>query len=129
MLFAISCFYRKLLKINNLIWEMVGVEPEISVENTQLTDSENASNSSNARITKPSVQITYKDFPELHNFQAPPALAQHAEVLCNIYTSIKRRWTSAYYYRLKRSPWNRPADLKWSNPAQDSMSVEEEQGC
>lgn len=64
-----------------------GVEPDIGVENTQLTDSENASNSSNATIAKSSVQITYKDFPELQNFQASPALAQHAEVLFYIYTS------------------------------------------
>ena len=68
-----------------------GVEPDIGVENTQLTDSENASNSSNATIAKSSVQITYKDFPELQNFQASPALAQHAEMLFNVYTSIMRR--------------------------------------
>jgi hypothetical protein len=43
-------------------------EPAISIENTQLTDSENASNSSNATIAKSSVQIAYKDFPELRNF-------------------------------------------------------------
>jgi hypothetical protein len=41
--------------------EAAGVEPDISVENTQLTDSGNASNSSNATITKSSVQIAYKD--------------------------------------------------------------------
>ena len=71
-----------------LMVEAAGVEPDIGVENTQLIDSENASNSSNATIAKSSVQITYKDFPELQNFQASPALAQHAEVLFNTYTSI-----------------------------------------
>ena len=71
--------------------EAAGVEPDISVENTQLTDSGNTSNSSNATIAKSSVQITYKDLPELQNFQAPPTLAQHAEVLFYIYTSIMCR--------------------------------------
>ena len=61
--------------------EVAGIEPDISNENAQLIDSENASNSSNATIAKSYVQITYKDFPELQNFQASPALAQHAEVL------------------------------------------------
>ena len=74
--------------------EAAGVESEISIENTQLTDSENASNSSNATIAKSSVQIAYKDFPELQNFQASSAHAQHAEVLFNIYTSIVCSWTS-----------------------------------
>jgi hypothetical protein len=72
--------------------EAAGVEPDISVENTQLTDSENASISENATISKSSVQITYKDFPELQNFQASPALAQHAEVLSHLYTSIVLKW-------------------------------------
>ena len=66
--------------------EAAGVEPGTSVENAQLTDSENASNSSNASIAKSSVQITYKDLPELQDFQASPALAQHAKVLFTIYT-------------------------------------------
>jgi hypothetical protein len=35
--------------------EAAGVEPDISIENTQLTDSGNASNSSNATIAKSSV--------------------------------------------------------------------------
>lgn len=86
--------------------EAAGVEPEISVENTQLTDSENASIAENATISKSSVQITYKDFPELQNFQASPALAQHAEVLFNIYTSIGCRGHSPHYDHLKRLLWN-----------------------
>ena len=68
--------------------EAAGVEPDISVENTQLTDSGNVSIAENATISKSSVQITYKDFPELQNFQASPALAQHAEVLYHLYTSM-----------------------------------------
>jgi hypothetical protein len=74
--------------------EAAGVEPDIGVENTQLTDSENASIAENATISKSSVQITYKDFPELQNFQASSAHAQHAEVLFTIYTSIVCSWTS-----------------------------------
>ena len=43
MLFAyFALFQCKLLKINKLIVEAAGVEPAICVENTQLTDSENA---------------------------------------------------------------------------------------
>jgi len=71
--------------------EAAGVEPDISVENTQLTDSGNASFSWNTMISKSSVQITYKDFPELQNFQTSPALAQHAEVFFYIYTSLTSR--------------------------------------
>ena len=86
--------------------EAAGVEPAISVENTQLTDSENASNSSNATIAKSSVQITYKDFPELQNFQASPTLAQHAEVLFYIYTSGTATNASAVSDHLGRtSSW------------------------
>jgi hypothetical protein len=71
--------------------EAAGVEPDIIVENAQLTDSGNASFSWNTMIPKSSVQITYKDSPELQNFQTSPALAQHAEVLFHIYTSITYR--------------------------------------
>jgi hypothetical protein len=67
--------------------KVVGVESDISVENTQLADSGNAGFTENATIPKSSVQITYKDFPELQNFQAHPALAQHAEVLFYICSS------------------------------------------
>jgi len=74
--------------------EAAGVEPGIGVENTQLTDSKNASISSNATIPQCSAQITYKHFPELKNFQASPAFAQHAEALFHIYSSIVLRRTS-----------------------------------
>ena len=48
--------------------EAAGVEPDISVENTQLTDFENASNAENATISKSTVQSLYEHclkFPEL----------------------------------------------------------------
>ena len=40
--------------------EAAGVEPEISVENTQPTDSENASTAENSTISKSAVQTLYK---------------------------------------------------------------------
>jgi hypothetical protein len=47
--------------------EAAGVEPDISVENTQLADSGNASFAGNALISKSTVQTLYKlflEFPE-----------------------------------------------------------------
>jgi hypothetical protein len=47
--------------------EAAGVEPDISVENAQLTDSRNASFAENAMISKFTVQSLYSDcqqFPE-----------------------------------------------------------------
>ena len=44
--------------------EAAGVEPDISVENTQLTDSENASIAENATISKSAVQRLNKDCQE-----------------------------------------------------------------
>ena len=47
--------------------EAAGVEPDISVENTQLTDSGYASFAGNAMISKSTVQTLYKlflEFPE-----------------------------------------------------------------
>jgi hypothetical protein len=55
--------YKQLIMV-----EAAGVEPDISVENTQLTDSEYASTAENAMISKSAVQPLYKDclkFPEL----------------------------------------------------------------
>ncbi len=43
-----------------LVVEAAGVEPAISVENTQLTDSEIASNAENTTISKFAVQSLYK---------------------------------------------------------------------
>jgi hypothetical protein len=54
--------------------EVAGVEPAICVENTQLTDSENASIAENATIPKSAVQSLYKDcqeFPELQPSDFP----------------------------------------------------------
>ena len=54
--------------------EAAGVEPAISVENTQLTDSGNASIAENATISKSAVQSLYKDclkFPELQPSDFP----------------------------------------------------------
>ena len=62
MFFAfLMLFVCKLLKINMLVVEAAGVEPATHVENTQLTDSENASNAENATISKSAVQSLYKD--------------------------------------------------------------------
>jgi hypothetical protein len=62
-------FWRhKSLMINDLfIVEAAGVEPDISVENAQLTDSRNASFAGNAMISKSTVRSLYSDcqqFPE-----------------------------------------------------------------
>jgi hypothetical protein len=54
--------------------EAAGVEPATRVENTQLTDSENASNAENATISKSAVQSLYKHclkFPELQPSDFP----------------------------------------------------------
>jgi len=45
--------------------EAAGVEPDISVENTQLTDSENARIGMISRIAKSTVRSLYSLFPEL----------------------------------------------------------------
>ena len=54
--------------------EAAGVEPDIGVENTQLTDSDNASIAENATISKSAVRSLYKDcleFPELQPSDFP----------------------------------------------------------
>jgi len=62
MFFAfLMLFVCKLLKINMLVVEAAGVEPATHVENTQLTDSENARIAENATISKSAVQSLYKD--------------------------------------------------------------------
>jgi hypothetical protein len=51
----------------NVLVEAAGVEPEISVENAQLTDSRNDSFAGNAMISKSTVRSLYSDcqqFPE-----------------------------------------------------------------
>jgi hypothetical protein len=63
------------LIINYLfVVEAAGVEPDISVENTQLTDSGNASFAGNAMISKSTVQTLYKlflEFPERQSSDIP----------------------------------------------------------
>jgi hypothetical protein len=50
--------------------EAAGVEPDNSVENTQLTDSWNASFAGNAMISKSTVQTLYKLFLEFPEHQS-----------------------------------------------------------
>ena len=56
------------MTLSNLeLVEAAGVEPDISVENAQLTDSRNASFAGNAMIFKSTVRSLYSDcqqFPE-----------------------------------------------------------------
>jgi hypothetical protein len=78
-------FAYKLLKINMLVVEAAGVEPDISVENTQLTDSEIASNAENATISKSAVQSLYKvcqEFPELQPSDFPAWCKSTLRKLC-----------------------------------------------
>ena len=75
MFFAVSMpFSCNSQKINTLLVEAAGVEPDISVENTQLTDSGNASFAGNAMISKSTVQTLYKlflKFPERQSSDFP----------------------------------------------------------
>jgi len=65
MFFAfLMLFVCKLLKINMLVVEAAGVEPDIGVENAQLIDSGNARNGMNTKIAKSTVRSLYGDFPE-----------------------------------------------------------------
>ena len=67
------------------------VEPDISVENAQLIDSENVSITENATISKSAVQSLYSLFPELPelpklHLQTSPTLAkEHSEVLSSVF--------------------------------------------
>jgi hypothetical protein len=58
-LIVLAADRRRCAKAEKLV-EAAGVEPGISVENTQLTDSENASTAENATIYKSAVQTLYK---------------------------------------------------------------------
>jgi hypothetical protein len=49
--------------------EAAGVEPDIGIENTQLTDSGNASIAENATTSKSAVQSLYKDCQEFQELQ------------------------------------------------------------
>jgi hypothetical protein len=75
-------------------WEAAGVEPDISVENTQLTDFENASIAENATISKSAVQSLYKDclkFLELQPSDFP--------AWCK--SNLKRSWSISDVGRCK----------------------------
>jgi hypothetical protein len=91
-IFAFSTNYCSKYKIiNDLSVEAAGVEPEISIENTQLTDSENASNAENAMISKSAVQRLYKvcqEFPELQPSDLSPQMRSTLKSSCNIYTLV-----------------------------------------
>jgi hypothetical protein len=66
MFFAYSAlFVCNILKINKLMVDAVGVEPDISVENAQLIDFENARIGMISRITKSAVRSLSSLFPEL----------------------------------------------------------------
>lgn len=63
--------------------EAAGVEPGISIENTQLTDSGTASNAEKATIFKSAVRSLYKhcpNFPELQPSDLPLQKTKHSKV-------------------------------------------------
>ena len=70
----------KLLIIKELV-EAAGVEPDISVENTQLTDSGYASFSGNAMISKSTVQSLYSDCQQFPEPQPSDLLLQMRDTL------------------------------------------------
>lgn len=77
-----------------MLVEAAGVEPEISVANTQPTDSENASTVENAKISKSAVQPLYKDCLEFQELQPSDLSLQMRNTLkssCNIYTLVGAR--------------------------------------
>ena len=66
MFFSFSMFFScNVLKINNLVVEAAGVEPDIGVENAQLIDSGNARIGMTSKIAKSTVRSLYGLFPEL----------------------------------------------------------------
>ena len=83
MFFAISMLFScKLLKLNKLLVEAAGVEPDIGVENAQLIDSEKARIGMIFRSTKSTVRSLYSHFPEcpqlLNSTFGRPLLAKRA---------------------------------------------------
>jgi len=58
-------FSCRILKINNLVAETAGVEPDIGVENAQLIDSGNARIGMTSKIAKSTVRSLYSHFLEL----------------------------------------------------------------
>ncbi len=77
----------KLLKLNILMVEAAGVEPEMSVENAHLIDSENARIGMISTIAKSTVRSLYGLFPEfpelpnLHLQTSPTLTKEHSEAL------------------------------------------------
>ena len=72
--------------------EAAGVEPAISVENTQPTDSENARIAEYVMIPKSAVRSLYKDcleFPELQSSDFPRLVQVHSEALLQYF----RHWS------------------------------------
>jgi hypothetical protein len=65
MFFAfLALFVCKSLKLSMLMVEAAGVEPEISIENAQLIDSENARIGTISGNAKSTVRSLYGHFPE-----------------------------------------------------------------
>src|ERR1700691_5425389 len=67
--------------------EAAGVEPAICVENTQLTDSENARIAENATISKSAVRSLYKDclkFAKLQPSDFPASCKSTLKLSCSI---------------------------------------------
>ena len=64
-----------------LVVEAAGVEPDISVENTQLTDSWYASFAGNAMISKSTVQSLYSDCQQFPEPQPSDLLLQMRDTL------------------------------------------------
>src|ERR1035438_3022364 len=61
--------------------EAAGVEPDISVENTQLTDSRNASFAGNAVISKSTIRSLYSDCQQFPEPQPSDLLLQMRDTL------------------------------------------------
>ena len=76
-----TLFVRKLLIISKLLVEAAGVEPDISVENAQLTDSRNDSFAGNAMISKSTVRSLYSDCQQFPEPQPSDLLLQMRDTL------------------------------------------------
>ena len=64
--------------------EAAGVEPEFGIENTQLTDSQDARNAQNEMISKSTVRTLYKHLPRIPRtptLRAANRKKEHSEVL------------------------------------------------
>jgi hypothetical protein len=70
--------------------EAVGVEPDIRIANTQLSDSQYGRNAQNDMISRSTVQTLYKHLPEFPELQPSGYQSgkKHSEVLFNFYTGV-----------------------------------------